>query len=68
MSCAALLVYAFRFVPPDEFKLALLTLELDFVKEKTNRTEQLDAVLIAPQLQKRFIDQMTHPYHFFELT
>ncbi|URE27884.1 hypothetical protein MUK42_06018 [Musa troglodytarum] len=30
-----------RFVPPDNFKLALLTLELDFVKGKTNRTEQI---------------------------
>ncbi|CAL9121992.1 unnamed protein product [Musa textilis] len=60
MSCAALLVYAFRFVPPDKFKLALLTLELDFVKGKTNQNEQLDAVLIARQLQKKFIDQVTH--------
>ena len=31
----------FRFVPPDNFKLALLTLELEFVKGKTNRTEQV---------------------------
>ncbi|CAL9135081.1 unnamed protein product [Musa textilis] len=47
-----------RFVPPDNFKLALLTLELDFVKGKTNRTEQLDAVLLSQQLQKKFIDQI----------
>ncbi|XP_008792269.1 vesicle-fusing ATPase-like [Phoenix dactylifera] len=47
-----------RFVPPDNFKLALLTLELDFVKGKTNRTEQLDAVVLAQQLRKRFIDQV----------
>ncbi|RRT70806.1 hypothetical protein BHE74_00056043, partial [Ensete ventricosum] len=50
----------FRFVPPDNFKLALLTLELDFVKGKTNRTEQLDAVLLAQQLQKKFIEQVRH--------
>ncbi|WOL14637.1 vesicle-fusing ATPase [Canna indica] len=47
-----------RFVPPDDFKLALLTLELDFVKGKTNRTEQLDALILGKQLQKKFIDQV----------
>uniref|UniRef100_A0A1D1Z157 Vesicle-fusing ATPase n=1 Tax=Anthurium amnicola TaxID=1678845 RepID=A0A1D1Z157_9ARAE len=47
-----------RFVLPDNFKLALLTLELDFAKGKTNRTEQLDAVILAQQLRKRFIDQV----------
>nr|XP_010915893.1 vesicle-fusing ATPase [Elaeis guineensis]XP_029120193.1 vesicle-fusing ATPase [Elaeis guineensis] len=47
-----------RFVPPDNFKLALLTLELEFVKGKTNRTDQLDAVVLAQQLRKRFIDQV----------
>ncbi|KAG1367803.1 Vesicle-fusing ATPase [Cocos nucifera] len=47
-----------KFVPPDNFKLALLTLELEFVKGKTNRTEQLDAVVLAQQLRKRFIDQV----------
>ncbi|WOL11103.1 vesicle-fusing ATPase [Canna indica] len=46
------------FLPPDNFKLALLRLELDFVKGKTNRTEQLDAVLLGQQLQKKFIDQI----------
>ncbi|CAL9039654.1 vesicle-fusing ATPase-like [Musa acuminata AAA Group] len=46
-----------RFLPPDNFKLAMLTLELDFVKGRTNKTEQLDAVLLAQQLQKKFIDQ-----------
>ncbi|XP_008775164.1 vesicle-fusing ATPase-like [Phoenix dactylifera] len=47
-----------RFVPPDNFNLALLTLELEFVKGKTNRTEQLDAVVLAQQLRKRLIDQV----------
>ncbi|GJM93151.1 hypothetical protein PR202_ga09681 [Eleusine coracana subsp. coracana] len=45
------------FVPPDDFKLALLTLELSFVKAKAN-PEQLDAVLLAQQLRKRFLDQV----------
>ncbi|XP_027345292.1 vesicle-fusing ATPase-like [Abrus precatorius] len=46
-----------RFVPPDNFNLALLTLELDFVK-KGNKSEQIDAVLLAKQLRKRFINQV----------
>nr|CAB3478278.1 unnamed protein product [Digitaria exilis] len=45
------------FVPPEDFKLALLTLELSFVKAKANE-EQLDAVLLAQQLRKRFLDQV----------
>ncbi|KAG2600672.1 hypothetical protein PVAP13_5KG537400 [Panicum virgatum] len=45
------------FVPPDDFKLALLTLELSYVKAKANQ-EQLDAVLLAQQLRKRFLDQV----------
>jgi vesicle-fusing ATPase len=75
------------FVPPDDFKLALLTLELSFVKAKPNPEQvhplldmievviynflsimyymhefnlQLDAVLLAKQLQKRFLDQVHH--------
>ncbi|XP_020106126.1 vesicle-fusing ATPase-like [Ananas comosus] len=46
------------FVPPDNFNLAFLTLELEFVKGRANRTEQLDAVLLAQQLRKRFTDQV----------
>ncbi|OAY82158.1 Vesicle-fusing ATPase [Ananas comosus] len=49
---------ALYFVPPDDFKLALLTLELEFVKGKSNRTEELDAVVLAQQLRKRFLDQV----------
>ncbi|RLM93965.1 hypothetical protein C2845_PM08G25320 [Panicum miliaceum] len=45
------------FVPPDDFKLALLTMELSYVKAKANQ-EQLDAVLLAQQLRKRFLDQV----------
>ncbi|CAL4974090.1 unnamed protein product [Urochloa decumbens] len=45
------------FVPPEDFKLALLTLELSYVKAKANK-EQLDAVLLARQLRKRFLDQV----------
>ncbi|KAJ8626751.1 hypothetical protein MRB53_020058 [Persea americana] len=46
-----------RFVPPDNFKLAVLTLDLDFVKAK-GKNEQIDAVLLTQQLRKRFIDQV----------
>ncbi|KAI3809935.1 hypothetical protein L1987_19539 [Smallanthus sonchifolius] len=38
----------FRFIPPEDFNIALLTLELEFV----------DAVLLAQQLRKRFINQV----------
>lgn len=33
--------FVFSFVPPDDFKLALLTLELEFVKGKSSRTEEV---------------------------
>ncbi|KAM7460495.1 hypothetical protein LguiA_035508 [Lonicera macranthoides] len=46
-----------RFVPPDDFNLALLTLELEFVK-KGSKEEQVDAVLLSQQIQKRFINQV----------
>ncbi|KAG5551257.1 hypothetical protein RHGRI_009622 [Rhododendron griersonianum] len=46
-----------RFILPDEFDLALLTLELEFVKKGT-KDEQVDAVLLAQQIRKRFINQV----------
>ncbi|XP_073008095.1 vesicle-fusing ATPase isoform X1 [Typha latifolia] len=46
------------YVPPDDCNLALLTLELEFIKGKANRSEQLDAVVLAKQLRKRFMDQV----------
>ncbi|KAL8505872.1 hypothetical protein ACS0TY_016917 [Phlomoides rotata] len=46
-----------RFVPPEIFNLALLTLELEFVK-KGARDEQVDAVLLSQQIRKRFMDQV----------
>ncbi|KAG2674447.1 hypothetical protein I3843_13G120800 [Carya illinoinensis] len=46
-----------RFIPPDGFDLALLTLELEFVKKGT-KNEQIDAVLLSNQLRNRFIDQV----------
>ncbi|KAL2344033.1 hypothetical protein Fmac_005318 [Flemingia macrophylla] len=46
-----------RFVPPDNFNLALLTLELDFIK-KGGKSEQIDAVILAKQLRKRFMNQV----------
>ncbi|XP_043688342.1 vesicle-fusing ATPase [Telopea speciosissima] len=50
-------VSASRFVPPDNFNLALLTLELEFVKKGT-KSEQIDAALLSQQLRKRFTDQV----------
>ncbi|OAY24815.1 vesicle-fusing ATPase [Manihot esculenta] len=46
-----------RFIPPDNFNLALLTLELEFVKKGT-KNEKVDAVLLANQLRKRYINQV----------
>ncbi|XP_031494447.1 vesicle-fusing ATPase [Nymphaea colorata] len=46
-----------RFVPPDNFKLALLTLDLEFIKAK-GRHEEIDAVVLSQQIRKRFIDQV----------
>ncbi|KAK7848033.1 vesicle-fusing atpase [Quercus suber] len=46
-----------RFIPPENFDLALLTLELEFVKKGT-KSEQVDAVLLASQLKKRFMNQV----------
>ncbi|KAA8526832.1 hypothetical protein F0562_008939 [Nyssa sinensis] len=51
-----------RFVPPDNFNLALLTLDLEFVKKGT-KDEQVDAVLLAQQLRKRFINQVMTTGH-----
>ncbi|KAF8411147.1 hypothetical protein HHK36_003690 [Tetracentron sinense] len=48
-----------RFIPPDNFNLALITLELEFVKKGT-KNEQVDAVLLTQQLRKRFIDQIAN--------
>ncbi|KAJ4814573.1 Vesicle-fusing ATPase [Rhynchospora pubera] len=45
------------FVPPEKFNLAVLTLELEFVK-KGNRNEDLDAVVLAQLIRKRFVDQV----------
>ncbi|GKV10910.1 hypothetical protein SLEP1_g22214 [Rubroshorea leprosula] len=45
------------FIPPDNFNLALLTLELEFVKKGT-KNELVDAVLLAMQLKQRFINQV----------
>ncbi|PPD89101.1 hypothetical protein GOBAR_DD13956 [Gossypium barbadense] len=47
----------YQFVPPEDFNLALLRVELEFVKKGT-KNEQVDAVLLANQLRKRFINQV----------
>ncbi|GLU23008.1 hypothetical protein SLE2022_390420 [Rubroshorea leprosula] len=46
-----------RFIPPDNFNLASLTLELEFIKKRT-KNEQVDAVLLDTQLKQRFISQV----------
>ncbi|XP_020596955.1 vesicle-fusing ATPase-like, partial [Phalaenopsis equestris] len=46
------------FFPPSCFSLALLTLELDNVKAKANRNEELDAVVLAQHLRKKFVNQV----------
>ncbi|XP_038895439.1 vesicle-fusing ATPase [Benincasa hispida] len=46
-----------RFILPEDFNLALLRLDLEFVK-KGSKSEQVDAVLLANQLRKRFINQI----------
>ncbi|EYU26385.1 hypothetical protein MIMGU_mgv1a002228mg [Erythranthe guttata] len=45
------------FIPPEDFNLALLTLELEFVK-KGAKDENVDAALLSQQIRKRFINQI----------
>ncbi|KAL3636878.1 hypothetical protein CASFOL_019177 [Castilleja foliolosa] len=49
--------YLLVVVPPEDFNLALLTLELEFVK-KGAKDEQVDAVLLSQQIRKRFMNQV----------
>ncbi|XP_031103443.1 vesicle-fusing ATPase-like [Ipomoea triloba] len=46
-----------RFIPPEDFNLALLTLELEFVRKGT-KDEQVDAVQMSNQIRKRFGNQV----------
>ncbi|KAH0933535.1 hypothetical protein HID58_010652 [Brassica napus] len=46
-----------RFVPPENFELAMLTLELEFVKKGT-KSEQVDAALLSTQLKRKYINQV----------
>ncbi|CAL9224158.1 unnamed protein product [Arabidopsis halleri] len=46
-----------RFIPPENFDLTLLALELEFVKKGT-KNEQVDAVLLSTQLKRKFINQV----------
>ncbi|CAA3019895.1 vesicle-fusing ATPase [Olea europaea subsp. europaea] len=50
------LVSVNRFSPPENYNLALLTLELEFVKK--GKDEQVDAVLLSQQIRKRYINQI----------
>ncbi|CAN4097964.1 unnamed protein product [Withania somnifera] len=45
------------FLPPEDFNLALLTLDLEFVKKGT-KDEQVDAVSLANQFRKIFANQI----------
>ncbi|KAJ4845424.1 hypothetical protein Tsubulata_039749 [Turnera subulata] len=46
-----------RYVPPENSRLAVLRVELEFVKKGT-KTEQIDAVLLAEQIKRRFANQV----------
>ncbi|PIA55395.1 hypothetical protein AQUCO_00800272v1 [Aquilegia coerulea] len=46
-----------RFVPPDDFNLAMLNLDLEFVSRK-GRIEQIDAGVLGQQLRKKFLNQV----------
>ncbi|KAF3625800.1 putative protein disulfide-isomerase 5-2-like [Capsicum annuum] len=46
-----------RFIPPEDFNLALLILDLEFVKKGT-KDEQVDAVSLANLVRKRFANQV----------
>ncbi|KAG2249342.1 hypothetical protein Bca52824_088970, partial [Brassica carinata] len=48
-----------RFVPPENFELAMLTLELEFVKKGT-KSEQVDAALLSTQLKRKYINQIVN--------
>ncbi|KMS97999.1 hypothetical protein BVRB_4g096810 [Beta vulgaris subsp. vulgaris] len=47
-----------RFVPPENFKLAVLTLELDYLSRAKARDEQVDAVIVAQLIKRRLVDQV----------
>ncbi|XP_011628809.1 vesicle-fusing ATPase [Amborella trichopoda] len=50
-------IHVTRFVPPEDFNLALLTVDLDFVKAK-GKSEEIDAVQLSQQLRKRCLYQV----------
>ncbi|KAG7541976.1 Aspartate decarboxylase-like domain superfamily [Arabidopsis thaliana x Arabidopsis arenosa] len=46
-----------RFIPPENFDLTVLTVDLEFVRKGT-KNEQIDATLLSTQLKKKFINQV----------
>lgn len=46
-----------RFTPPDVFNLAMLTIELEFVKKGT-KEEHVDAVLLTDKIRKTYANQV----------
>lgn len=54
-----------RFIPPDNFKLALLTLELEFVKAK-GKTEQVrSSSLVLDPSDNSIADAVLYSCHSF---
>ncbi|GMH24285.1 hypothetical protein Nepgr_026128 [Nepenthes gracilis] len=45
-----------KFIPPEDFNLALLSVELEFVR-KGNREENVDAVALAQLIRNKYIEQ-----------
>lgn len=41
----AVIIFLSSFVPPDDFKLALLTLELEYAKARANRNEEVSSLV-----------------------
>ncbi|KNA25638.1 hypothetical protein SOVF_004730 [Spinacia oleracea] len=47
-----------RFVPPQNFTLAVLTLELDYLSRAKAREEQVDAIVVTQLIKRRLVDQV----------
>ncbi|XP_057531196.1 vesicle-fusing ATPase-like [Amaranthus tricolor] len=51
-------IHVRRFVPPQDFNLTVLTLELDYLSRAKARDEQVDAVVVAQLIKRRLVDQV----------
>ncbi|KAK8966168.1 Vesicle-fusing ATPase [Platanthera guangdongensis] len=52
------LISVVTFSPPENCTLKLLILELDNIKAKANKNDQLDAIILAEHLRKKFVNQV----------